>query len=110
MGDGRLAPQHEAVVIAMTVFAATNILLSMNQAQQIRLIVIEEGEASGGLSVQNVGERVADLLRQAGLGFDSPELPFIAAEAIRAFSECLDQEHAAAVVKRIVNMCKVRRS
>lgn len=107
VGDGRLAPQHEAVVIAMSVFAATNILLSKDQAQQVCMIVSEEGAQAEGVSVEKVGKFVEGLFRQAGLGFDAPELPFIAANEIRKFTEGLNEATANDILQSVVNKCKV---
>ncbi|KAH7710993.1 hypothetical protein AAVH_21704 [Aphelenchoides avenae] len=106
VGDGRLAPQHEAVVIAMSVFAATNILLSKDQAQQVCMIVSEEGAQAEGVSVEKVGKFVEGLFRQAGLGFDAPELPFIAANEIRKFTEGLNEATANDILQSVVNKCK----
>ncbi|KAH7699001.1 hypothetical protein AAVH_33899, partial [Aphelenchoides avenae] len=56
VGRGRLSPACEAALIALNVFTACNILLSMDQAHQVRMLAgcIEDsgaGTANGALSI-----------------------------------------------------------
>lgn len=102
---GRLSPENEAMIIAMSVFAAYNVLITVDEAHNLRMLSVEDAAVKAvddAVNTLQLGDAIKGVLTKFGIANDAEELPLVVSRELRGFTDYVTKANADAFLSHLI--------